>query len=130
MPAIDKKQQDLATSAIAKPEAAKSISTQGEVKHEPIQAVRQHRIVDTLVQLKQALISRMKPVNPLWYMDVLEKALANNWILTTDEVEQLIGIKPHCHHNETEYQRGCWGFVKAGKIGAQIGWKVRKKVNN
>ena len=63
-------------------------------------------IADSLSQLETTLASHPQPANPLWYMDVLEKALANNWILTTDEVEHLIGIKPHCHHDETTYQRG------------------------
>ncbi|MEL6502657.1 MAG: hypothetical protein AAFQ23_14905, partial [Cyanobacteria bacterium J06623_1] len=126
LPAIVQNQEDSATLAIVKPES-KLTSTQDEAKHEPISVVRQHPIADTLVELGQALIDRMQPVNPLWYMDVLEKALANNWILTTDEVEQLIDIKLHCHHDETEYQRGCWIFIKAGRIGAQIGWRVRKR---
>ncbi|MEL7011380.1 MAG: hypothetical protein AAGM29_22740, partial [Cyanobacteria bacterium J06588_4] len=70
------------------------------------------------------------PANPLWYMDVLEKALANNWILTTDEVEKLIGVKPHCEHNQTEYRRGCWIFTKTGKVGAKTGWSVDKVVES
>ena len=60
-------------------------------------------------------------------MDVLEKAMAADWILTTEEIEQLIGIKPHCHHDETAYHRGSWIFIKAGKIGAQAGWRVQKQ---
>ncbi|MBE9044967.1 hypothetical protein IQ255_11220 [Pleurocapsales cyanobacterium LEGE 10410] len=83
-------------------------------------------ICDSLIKLETILASRLQPTNPLWYMDVLEKAEAANWILTTDEVEQLIGIKPHCHHDETSFHRGSWVFVKSGKVGAQMGWKVQK----
>ena len=86
-------------------------------------------IADTLNQLETTLASRLPPVNPLWYMDVLEKAETANWILTTEEIEQLIGIKPHCHHDETSYHRGSWIFIKSGKIGAQTGWRVKKQAN-
>jgi hypothetical protein len=83
-------------------------------------------IADSLVKLETILASRLQASNPLWYMEILEKAEASNWILTTDEVEQLIGIKPLCHHDETSYQRGSWIFMKAGKIGPQTGWRVQK----
>ncbi len=84
------------------------------------------KIADSLVKLETTLASRLQPVNPLWYMDVLAKAEAANWILSTDEVEQLIGVKPHCHHDQTSYHRGSWVFIKAGKIGAQAGWRVQQ----
>ena len=84
-------------------------------------------IADSLVKLETTLASRLQPTNPLWYMDVLEKAETANWILTTDEVEHLIGVKPQCHHDETSYQRGAWVFIKVGKIGAQTGWRVQKQ---
>ncbi len=84
------------------------------------------KIADSLVKLETILASRLQPPNPLWYMDVLEKAEVANWILTTDEVEQLIGVKPHCHHDETDYHRGSWVFTKVGKVGVQAGWKVKR----
>ncbi|MDJ0688435.1 MAG: hypothetical protein QNJ41_07990 [Xenococcaceae cyanobacterium MO_188.B32] len=87
-------------------------------------------IADSLVKLETTLAYRLQPSNPLWYMDVLEKAEAANWILTTEEVEQLIGIKPQCHHDETSYHRGSWVFIKAGKIGAQTGWQVKKQIDS
>ena len=87
------------------------------------------KIADSLVKLENTLASGQQPSNPLWYMDVLEKAEAANWSLTTDEVEQLIGIKPHCHHDETSYHRGSWVFIKVPKIGAQAGWKVQKQTD-
>lgn len=86
-------------------------------------------ITESLVKLEKTLTTRLQPSNPLWYMDVLEKAEAANWILSTEEVEQLIGIKPQCHHQETAYHRGNWVFIKAGKIGTQTGWRVQKQTN-
>lgn len=86
-------------------------------------------IAKILPQLATALSSKQQSPNPLWYMDVLERAIANNWILSTDEVEKLIGVKPHCEHDVNVYYRGSWIFSKAGKVGAQLGWKVSKKVD-
>jgi hypothetical protein len=66
------------------------------------------------------------PTNPLWYMTVLEQAQAGNWLLTSTEVHQLIGVKPSCTHESESFQRGCWRFVKAGKLGTQMSWRVNK----
>lgn len=90
---------------------------------------RLQAIADSLTKLEKLLDSRLPPINPLWYMDVLEKAETANWILTTEEIEQLIGIKPHSHHDQTSFRRGSWVFIKAGKIGAQTGWRVKKQAN-
>lgn len=77
-----------------------------------------------LHQLTQTLTTQT--TNPLWYMDALERAATANWLLTTEEIEQLIGVKPKCHGKQTTYQRGTWTFVKAGKLGAQTAWRVVK----
>lgn len=84
------------------------------------------QIADSLSKLETTIADQQQAQNPLWYMEVLEKAAAAEWILTTNEVERLIGVKPHCNHDETDYHRGSWIFVKAGKVGAQMAWKVRK----
>ncbi|MGB5634920.1 MAG: hypothetical protein WBM44_20475 [Waterburya sp.] len=120
------KSDDLETPPSKKTEEPRSSSTQPQVESEPQLAPQLKAIADSLIRLETTLASRLQPLNPLWYMDVLEKATAANWILTTDEVEQLIGIKPHCHHDETSYHRGSWLFIKSGKIGSQLGWRVEK----
>ncbi len=122
------KSDDLATPASQPQEEPKSSATQPPIQREREQQLvpQLKAIADSLVTLETILAARLQPANPLWYMDVLAKAEAANWILTTDEVEQLIGIKPHCHHDETTYHRGSWVFIKAGKIGSQLGWRVKK----
>ena len=141
----DAEQSDL-PQAVSKPENLDNIpeeqveasvipATQPQVKRES-QLVQQLKamsttsfaIANSLDQLQTALVTDSKPANPLWYMDVLEKAISNNWILSTDEVEKLIGVKPHCNHDESSFERGTWIFTKAGKIGAQLGWKVSKVI--
>jgi hypothetical protein len=67
------------------------------------------------------------PPNPLWYMEVLEQARAGNWVLTTAEIHQLIGVHPTCVKGSKSFQRGCWVFVQVGKLGAQTSWQVKKE---
>ena len=128
LPASANKSEDLATPPSQPQEEPKSSATQPQIQKEREQQLvpQLKAIADSLVALETILAARLQPLNPLWYMDVLEKAEAANWILTTDEVEQLIGIKPHCHHDETTYHRGSWIFIKTGKIGSQLGWRVKK----
>jgi hypothetical protein len=59
-------------------------------------------------------------------MEVLERACTANWIMTTEEIERLIGVKPQCHAGENSFQRGCWSFIKVGKMGSQTAWRVTK----
>ena len=96
---------------------------------EPQLAQQLKTIADLLTQLAATFAAKSQSLSPLWYMDELEKALANDWLLSTDEVEQLIGIKPHCDHDKNSFDRGSWVFTKAGKVGAQTAWKVSKLVN-
>lgn len=67
------------------------------------------------------------PQNPLWYMDVLERAQELDWLLSTEEVAQLLGVKPQCHGHDRTYVRGCWEFEKVGKLGTQTAWHVHKR---
>lgn len=72
----------------------------------------------------------LQPPNPLWYMQVLEQAAVNHWLLTTKEVRELIGVKPRLIKGEKAYRRGCWLFEKVGQIGSQTAWRVSKIVDN
>jgi hypothetical protein len=83
-------------------------------------------IAQSLAKLNEILASRSTSMEPLWYLEKLERACTSNWLLTTEEVEQLIGTKPESHKDENIYQRGCWIFTKAGKIGSQTAWRVMK----
>lgn len=93
-----------------------------------------HEMSQALYQLNQTLSNQHTHAtssNPLWYMDVLERAATAQWLLTTDEIEQLISVKPKCQSKDKTYQRGIWTFMKVGKLGAQTAWKVTKtKLSN
>lgn len=85
-------------------------------------------IAKALTQLSETLAPpKQPPTNPLWYMDVLERACAGNWVLTSTEIQKLIGVQPTCPKGSEPFQRGCWFFVKAGKVGTQMGWHVTKE---
>lgn len=84
-----------------------------------------HEMTQVLHQLQQTL-THQRPNNPIWYMEVLERAATAQWLLTTEEIEQLIGVRPKCHGKDKTYQRGTWTFVKTGKLGAQTAWRVTK----
>jgi hypothetical protein len=74
----------------------------------------------------QAIVSNAPSRSPLWYMGELERAEAQGWLLTTAEVQQLIGVKPSPSKGTSSYQRGSFIFTKAGKIGGQTAWQVTK----
>jgi hypothetical protein len=92
------------------------------------QKIKEHlnEIARSLANLEK-IITRLQPANPLWYMEILEQAHASHWILSTEEIEKLIGVKPKCEPGKNSYQRGCWLFVKAGKMGAQTAWHIIKQ---
>ena len=74
----------------------------------------------------QTIASTIPTRSPLWYMSELEEAQTQGWLLTTSEIQQLIGVKPTAPKGTSTYQRGSFSFVKAGKIGTQTAWKVTK----
>jgi hypothetical protein len=84
-------------------------------------------ISNRLEQLERSVSKHQNPMNPLWYMSILEQAAAQGWIISSEEIEQLIGTKPHCAPDRNFFVRGCWKFEKAGKVGMQSSWRVTKE---
>ena len=87
-------------------------------------------ISSRLEKLETSINKHQNPSNPLWYMSILEQADAQGWIVSSDEVEQLIGTKPHCALDSNSFVRGCWKFEKAGKVGMHSSWRVTKEIPN
>ncbi len=85
------------------------------------------KISHQLEQLEISINKHQNPANPLWYMSILEQADAQGWIVSSEEVEQLIGVKPHCAPDRNSFIRGCWKFEKAGKVGIHSSWRVTKQ---
>jgi hypothetical protein len=117
----------------ASQEQPPATSSQPVTTSRQLDTEKNHQIIDILAsiakslsKLETILTDRFHSSDPLWYMNALERACASDWILTTEEVEQLIGVKPNCQKGQNYYQRGIWLFVKAGKIGSQTAWQVKK----
>ena len=78
---------------------------------------------DDLITLIERIAAVVKPTaDPLAHLEQLEKAIAHNWLLTTSEVQQLIGVKP----KGERFPRGSFTFVRTSKIGNQLAWRVVK----
>lgn len=84
---------------------------------------QQLELFDAIVNRVTEIIN-VSPINrsPINHWDELNKAVENNYILTSKEIKELLGTKPF----GTEWIRGAFKFVKVGKIGNQSGWKVIK----
>jgi hypothetical protein len=77
------------------------------------------------LQLVEAITRHIAATrDPLQHYAALERAIASGWLLSTTEVRALIGVKP----TGDRFQRGCFTFIKSGKIGTQAAWKVLKVV--
>jgi hypothetical protein len=119
---------------IPEPEPVKPASVQDVAPAPPEPAIYEQinrnleTIAGVLTQISEALTPQPQPpTDPLWYMEVLERACAGNWVLTSAEIQTLIGVQPICHRGDESFQRGCWVFVKAGKVGTQNAWRVTKE---
>ena len=80
--------------------------------------------VNDLINLVQAIAAITTKPDPLSHHRALEEAMRNDWVLTSGELERLLGVSIR---TKGEYcDRGCWRFTKAGRIGREQGWRVSK----
>ncbi|MEA5551948.1 hypothetical protein VB713_13435 [Anabaena cylindrica UHCC 0172] len=82
--------------------------------------------VGELIALVEAIARHLKPSDPLQHLKALEEAAKAGWILSSTEVENLIGCKPKLKEGEQQFVRGSFGFVKSGRVGNQSGWRVER----
>lgn len=75
---------------------------------------------DTLTLALIDYLANLNQRSPLDNYRDLEEAALKNWILSSRQVEKLIGVKP----KGQSFTRGNWTFTKAGKIGKEQGWRV------
>jgi len=81
-------------------------------------------ILDSLVG---AIINNINPAkNPLDKHRQLQECEQNNWLLTTKEIEEIVGRKPRKKKGENHCIIGGWKFVARGKSGNQVLWSVEK----
>jgi hypothetical protein len=77
-----------------------------------------------VVQLVEAIARHLRPAEPLQHLKELELAATSGWLLSSSEVEGLVGCKPRVQKGEQQFTRGSFSFVRSGKIGNQSAWKV------
>lgn len=86
----------------------------------------QDTAIGEMIQLVEAIARHLRPAEPLQHLKELELAVTNDWLLSSEEVEGLIGCKPRVKKGEQQFTRGSFCFVRSGSIGNQSAWKVLK----
>ena len=79
------------------------------------------RLVNAAESLTGALMDIASP-DPIANLRRLQEAAENGWLLTTSQVRELTGAKPHGQ----SWQRGSFEFRKRGKIGREAAWSVER----
>lgn len=93
-----------------------------EVKMAQDKVEKQEQKVILTVSEYELLKNRAAQNNPISHWEHLQKAVDNKWILSTSEVQELIGVKPRI----SPFTRGAFKFEKCGKIGNKSAWSVEK----
>ena len=75
-----------------------------------------------LVHLVETIAHSISPPNPIAHWEKLQWLVDNKIIISTAEVQALVGTKP----KGDKWTRGSFTFKKAGKLGTQSGWIVSK----
>jgi hypothetical protein len=77
--------------------------------------------------LADAIAQRINPhVNPLAELEALEKAYEKKWILSTNQLASLLKLNPKTLIRYKSFERHGFTFIRAGQVGAEIGWRVGK----
>jgi hypothetical protein len=82
--------------------------------------------IGELMRLVEAVASIANRPEPLQTLEGLEMAAEKGWLLTTEQVRQLIGMKPKVRGSDRTFTCGSFSFVKSGKIGQSTAWRVVK----
>ncbi|MBD2489037.1 hypothetical protein [Aulosira sp. FACHB-615] len=64
--------------------------------------------------------------SPLDRYRELEEVAQNEWILSTSDVEAIIGMKPRI----LGVTYGSFQIIRCGKVGREAGWLIKKSVNS
>lgn len=81
-------------------------------------------------QLRSLLAHHAPPADPLWYMPILERAKASEWLISTSQIKRLIGVEPRCKKGKKTFTYGSFVFAKSGKMGRETAWRVMKVQEN
>lgn len=76
-----------------------------------------------LTHLVETIAKTIAPANPIGHWERLQWLVDNHIIISTSEVQALLGTKP----KGDVWSRGSFIFNKVGKLGNQSSWEVTKK---
>ncbi|BAQ63173.1 hypothetical protein GM3708_3579 (plasmid) [Geminocystis sp. NIES-3708] len=79
-------------------------------------------LFETLMERVEEVVEKMIPINPISHWEKLDIAVERGYILSSQEVKNLVGTKP----NGTKWTRGAFVFTRTGKIGNQAGWTISR----
>ncbi|BAQ67140.1 hypothetical protein [Geminocystis sp. NIES-3709] len=79
-------------------------------------------LFESLMERVEEVLERMIPINPISHWEKLDIAVERGYILSSQEVKNLVGTKP----SGTTWTRGAFIFTRTGKIGNQAGWKISR----
>ncbi len=68
--------------------------------------------------------------NPLWNLELLQRAYDCDWILNTQQLSALLGITPKTVLNNQILERHGFRMSRTGKCGDEIAWAVDKVAPN
>ena len=77
-----------------------------------------------LLFLMESIARTISPPNPISHWEKLQWLVDNEIIISTSEVEELVGTKP----KGERWIRGSFLFERSGKLGGQTGWRVFKNM--
>ncbi len=77
---------------------------------------------DLMEKTVEKVVKKVVPSNPISHWEKLDQAVERGYILSSKEVGDLLGTKPH----GKEWTRGAFKFIRKGKIGNQAGWQVTR----
>ena len=80
------------------------------------------KIPPQILEMMAMMKALQPPRDPLAHWEQLEKAAANGWLLSSSEIEQLLGTRPH----GDRWERGAFVFVRSGKIGRETSYRIEK----
>jgi hypothetical protein len=76
-----------------------------------------------LLEMMAMMKALSEPKDPLVHWSQLEKACENNWLLSSSEIEQLLGLRP----TSERWERGSFVFIRSGRIGRETSYRVEKR---
>jgi predicted RND superfamily exporter protein len=82
----------------------------------------QLNLFESLMEKVEEIVERIIPINPISHWEKLDIAAEKGYILSTKEVQTLLGTKP----SGTTWARGAFIFTRTGKIGNQAGWRISR----